>query len=213
MMATKNILFDLGGVLIDLDIRRSLDAFGALLAPEADLRHAAISPQALLGGHDSGLIDRYQTGEITTDEFIRSILSVCRPGTTPDEVITAWHAMLLGIPAERQQLLRTLADRGYAIYVLSNINEMHVRWTLDHCPELRLAKRLFFSNEIHLSKPDPRCFSLVVRETGIRPEEALYIDDLLPNIEAGRAAGFRTLHVPDGLPDTLTLLQILENKN
>ena len=195
MLNTKNILFDLGGVLIDLDIRRSLDAFGALLAPEADLRHAAISPQALLGGHDSGLIDRYQTGEITTDEFIRSILSVCRPGTTPDEVITAWHAMLLGIPAERQQLLRTLADRGYSIYVLSNI------------------RRLFFSNEIHLSKPDPRCFSLVVRETGIRPEETLYIDDLLPNIEAGRAAGFRTLHVPDGLPDTPTLLQILEGEN
>ena len=210
MLKTKNILFDLGGVLIDLDIRRSLDAFRALLAPEADMKHAAISPQALLGGHDSGLIDSYQTGEITTDEFIHAILSVCRLGTTSEQVVEAWHAMLLGIPASRQQLLRTLADRGYAIYVLSNINEMHVRWTLDHCPELRLAKRLFFSNEIHLSKPDPRCFSLVVRETGIRPSETLYIDDLLPNIEAGRAAGFRTLHVPDGLPDTATLLRILE---
>lgn len=190
---SKNILFDLGGVLIDLDVQRSLSAFRRLLAPEADLRRASISATGLLGGHDSELIDRYQTGDISTDEFIRAILSVCRPGTTAEQVREAWFAMLLGMPQERCQLLHQLAEQGYAIYVLSNINEMHVEWTLAHCPELQCAQRLFFSNEIHLAKPDPRCYELVLRETSIRPEETIYIDDLPANIEAGQAFGFRTL--------------------
>ncbi|MBQ2541507.1 MAG: HAD family phosphatase [Paludibacteraceae bacterium] len=205
----KNILFDLGGVLIDLDVRRSLEAFRALLAPGADSRDVPVTARGLLGGHDSELIDRYQTGDISTDDFIRTILSVCRPGTTPEQVREAWFAMLLGIPEERKQLLQELVARGYQIYVLSNINEMHVDWTLAHCPELRQARRLFFSNEIRMAKPDPGCFELVIRETGIRPEETLYIDDLQANIDAGRAAGFRTLHVPDGLPDIDGLLRCM----
>ncbi|MBR6017840.1 MAG: HAD family phosphatase [Paludibacteraceae bacterium] len=195
MTNIKNILFDLGGVLIDLDVRRSLEAFRALLSPDGQEAH--ITAQGLLGGHDSELIDRYQVGEITTDEFIHTILSACRPGTTPEQVKEAWFAMLLGIPEERKQLLRSLIVRGYTIYVLSNINELHVDWTLNHCPEIRQARRIFFSNEIHLSKPDPRCYQLVLRETGIRPEETLYIDDLPANIETGRTFGFQTLQATD----------------
>ena len=209
---SKNILFDLGGVLIDLDVRRTLDAFHALLPPSLDLHTASLTANSLLGGHDSELIDRYQTGDISTDEFIRAILSVCRPGTTAEQVREAWFAMLLGMPQERCQLLHQLAEQGYAIYVLSNINEMHVEWTLAHCPELQCAQRLFFSNEIHLAKPDPRCYELVLRETGIRPEETIYIDDLPANIEAGQSFGFQTLLAdtpswPDQLQQILTISQ------
>lgn len=209
---SKNILFDLGGVLIDLDVRRTLDAFHALLPPSLDLHTASLTANSLLGGHDSELIDRYQTGDISTDEFIRTILSVCRPGTTAEQVREAWFAMLIGISPERKQLLRWLHEQGYPIYVLSNINEMHVEWTLLHCPELQCAQRLLFSNEIHLAKPDPRCYELVLRETGIRPEETIYIDDLPANIEAGQSFGFQTLLAdtpswPDQLQQILTISQ------
>ena len=105
--------------------------------------------------------------------------------------------MLLGIPEENKQLLGDILAAGYDIYVLSNINEMHVDWVHDTCPELNATRRLFFSNEMHLSKPDPRCYTEVIREAGIRPEETVYVDDLLPNIEEGRRHGFHCLHATD----------------
>jgi putative hydrolase of the HAD superfamily len=191
----KNVLFDLGGVLVDLDVRRTLNAFQRIV--RTDDASAPITAQGLLGGHDSELIDRYQTGTISTPDFISTILSVCLPGTTEQQVRDAWFAMLLGIPEVNKQLLRDIHAAGYSIYVLSNINEMHVEWVHQCCPELRPAKRLFFSNEMHLAKPDPRCYLQVISEAGILPTETVYIDDLLPNIEEGRRHGFLTLHATD----------------
>jgi putative hydrolase of the HAD superfamily len=193
----KNFLFDLGGVLIDLDVRRSLTAFAQLADPAKTTSDSPITARGLLGGHDSELIDRYQVGAITTDDFINTVLSVSREGTTREQVTDAWFAMLIGISDTNQTLLHALKAHGYGIYVLSNINELHVDWTLAHCPVLKEANGLFFSNEIQMAKPDPRCYSLVLERTGINPAETLYIDDLLPNIEAGRHAGFQTLHVTD----------------
>ena len=191
----KHVLFDLGGVLVDLDVRRTLNAFQRIV--RTDDASAPITAQGLLGGHDSELIDRYQTGTISTPDFISTILSVCLPGTTEQQVRDAWFAMLLGIPEVNKQLLRDIHAAGYSIYVLSNINEMHVEWVHQCCPELRPAKRLFFSNEMHLSKPDPRCYLQVISEAGILPAETVYIDDLLPNIEEGHRHGFLTLHATD----------------
>ena len=192
---TKNLLFDLGGVLIDLDVQRSLNAMHAL----TDGQHAVtqVTADGLLGGHDSELINLYQTGDITTDHFIGTILKSCKEGTTRAQVEEAWFAMLLGIKDSKRELLNRLKEKGYGIYILSNINELHVEWVLEHCPELQKADGLFFSNEMHLSKPDPRCYSRVLEQTGIRADETLYIDDLRPNIEAGIRAGFRCMHVTD----------------
>lgn len=201
----KNVLFDLGGVLVDLDVRLTIEAFRRIVNTED--ASSPITAQGLLGGHDSELIDLYQTGNISTRDFISTILSVCRPDTTEDDVISAWHAMLLGIPDVNKQLLRDLHAAGYNIYVLSNINAMHVYWVHSHCPELhaldegfrqgREPRHLFFSNEMHLSKPDPRCYLQVIREAEILPEGTVYIDDLPANIEEGRRHGFLTLHATD----------------
>ena len=185
-----NFLFDLGGVLIDLDVQRSLNAMKALAADDAE---TTINANGLLGGHDSQLINLYQTGDISTDDFLHTLLRACKPGTTRKQVEEAWFAMLLGIRADRQQLLADLKRKGYGIYILSNINELHVGWTMEHCPVLRQADALFFSNEIQLAKPDRRCYEYVLQQTGIRAEGTLYIDDLKPNIEAGQAAGFPCL--------------------
>lgn len=191
----KNILFDLGGVLIDLDVRRSLKAMYALT--DGSRGQTQITADGLLGGHDSELINKYQVGAITTDEFLSSVLSSCKQGTTKEQVKDAWFAMLLGIGDDKRHLLQCLKDKGLGIYVLSNINELHVEWVMNHCPELHTADALFFSNEIHLSKPDKRCYDLVKERAGINPCETLYIDDLQPNIKAGEEAGFRCLHAKD----------------
>lgn len=193
----KNVLFDLGGVLIDLDVRRSVEAFIALMDSSAN-SETPITAMDLIGGGETELMQLYQTGMISTDEFVARILSVCRPGTTRQQVLDAWYAMLLSLPQHRIAMIRRLKEAGLHVYILSNINEAHVDWTLRHFAECgieigREIDRAFFSNEIHLAKPDSRCFDLVIREAGIRPEETLYIDDLEPNIKAGAAAGFVTL--------------------
>ena len=166
-MKYSNVLFDLGGVLIDVDVRKSLLAFAKMVqVPQTgnvpNSLSEMVNADGLLGGHSSELIDQYQVGAITTDYFVDSLLSQCRPGTTKQQIIDAWYAMLIGIQPEKKEVLKQLIAAGKNIYVLSNINELHVDWTLSHCPELQVAKRLFFSNEIHLSKPDPRCYELVL---------------------------------------------------
>lgn len=193
----KNVLFDLGGVLIDLDVKRSVQAFIALMEHSGN-SETPITAMDLIGGGETELMQLYQTGEISTDEFVTRILSVCRRGTTREQVLDAWFAMLLSLPQHRIEMIRRLKEAGLHVYILSNINEAHVEWTLRHFAEWgieigREIDRAFFSNEIHMAKPNPRCFELVIREAGIQAEETLYIDDLEQNIQAGAAAGFVTL--------------------
>ena len=235
-----NILFDLGNVLIDVDIRKTLRAFGTLregmgdrlqatgdrllatgnrLQATGDWQQATgnrlqatgdwlqatgnrregdrlmgesntiITAGDLIGAGESGLVAKYQVGEISTDEFINAILTICKPGTTRQDVIDAWMAMLVGIPEARYRKLMDLHKQGYKLYVLSNINELHVDWTREQLKDIPF-EQMFFSNEIHLAKPDARCYEMVIRETGIKPEETLYIDDLPANMEAGKNVGF-----------------------
>lgn len=192
----RNILFDLGNVLIDIDIRRTLEAFMRLLPSTAmpkgseDKPNTIITAGDLIGAGESELVAKYQVGAISTDEFVGAILKICKPGTTRQEVIDAWMAMLIGIPEERRQKVLELHKQGYKLYVLSNINELHAVWTREQLKGLPF-EAVYFSNEMGMAKPDARCYERVIRETGIVPEETLYIDDLPENIEAGRRAGLQ----------------------
>ncbi len=192
----RNVLFDLGGVLIDLDVQCTITAFQAIVDPQKIRAGGTVAPQDLTGVGENDLINRYQVDDISSDAFLDGILSVCKAGTSRQQVEDAWLAMLVGIKQEKADLIKRLKKQGLGVYVLSNINEIHARWTVD-C--LRKAgvydcfDRLFFSNEIRLAKPDLRCYRLVTEQTGIRPEDTLYIDDLQPNIEAGSQAGFECL--------------------
>ncbi len=199
MTKIRNILFDLGNVLIDVDIRKTLRAYNALLGVEEersrgvgviDKSNTIITAGDLIGAGESELVAKYQVGAVSTDEFVEGILKVCKPSTTRQEVINAWMAMLIGIPEARKQKLSELHKQGYKLYVLSNINELHAEWTREQLKGIPF-EAMFFSNEIQMAKPDARCYEHVIHETGIKPEETLYIDDLPENIEAGRRAGMQ----------------------
>lgn len=193
MAMIKNLLFDLGGVLVDLQIEQSLNALAALM----NTSHSDGSPitgMDLLGGSESELMQAYQTGQITTDQFLDAVLSVCRQGTTRQQVLDAWYAMLQTIPAQRLEMLYRLKQAGFAIYILSNINEAHVEWVWLHYPELhKIAEKVFYSNEIGIAKPDIEAYQYVIAHANINPAETLYIDDLEQNIRSGKAAGFVSL--------------------
>ena len=184
----KNILFDLGGVLVDLDVHASIRKMAELL-PNTD--EAPITWKDLIGGGETKLVQQYQTGKITTDDFVQTILAACRPTTTREQIVDAWFAMLRTIPEQRLAMIRRLKEAGLHIYILSNINELHVDWVKQHYPELlALCDKAFFSNEIQIAKPDLAAYEYVLSHADIKADETLYIDDLGANITAGQAAGF-----------------------
>lgn len=192
----RNIIFDLGGVLINLDVTKSIDAFKALIDPDKmQSDDSPVSAMDLLGGGDSQLVQRYMTGMVSTDEFVESILSVCRRGTTREDILQAWSAMLLDLPENRLDRIRRLKAKGFHVFILSNINDYHALCCRRIFKEVNLPELdgIFFSNEMHMAKPDARCYQMLLDATHIRPDETLYIDDLTQNIEAGARMGFQTL--------------------
>ena len=195
MQPFKNIFFDLGGVLFNLHLQRTLAAFRELGMPIPE-SFSHIQPP--LRGLPEGqhpffqLIRKMDVGEVRRDEFLHIMHGVCRPDVTDDEIIAAYETMI-EVPASRLALLKQLRSR-YKVYLLSNIGDVHweaaqrmareagypVEECFDHC---------YCSYELGVAKPDSAIFQRVIEESGVVPGESLYIDDFADNIEAGRAAG------------------------
>lgn len=191
----RNIIFDIGGVLIDLNPQRTLQGFARLTTQPV----GTFTDNELLGGGGNHLIGQYMCGDVSDNDFFLALQHLCHTGVTVAQIKAVWNDMLLGIPPERVEMIKQLHQHGIRIALLSNINEEHVRTTLRLFAEadLEIGRDIdyaFFSNEMHLAKPDPAIYQEALRQTGFLPEQTLYIDDLLPNIEAGAAFGLQTLH-------------------
>ena len=191
----RNIIFDIGGVLIDLDPQRTLQGFARLTTQPV----GTFTDNELLGGGGNRLIGQYMCGDVSDNDFFLALQRLCHTGVTVAQIKAIWNDMLLGIPPERVEMIKQLHQHGIRIALLSNINEEHVLTTLRLFTEagLEIGRDIdyaFFSNEMHLAKPDPAIYREALRQTGFLPEQTLYIDDLLPNIEAGAAFGLQTLH-------------------
>ena len=188
-------IFDLGGVLINLHVSRCMAAFEALMG-EANMR-------AVLGMDSRGegvkavsvaskqLMYEFERGLISEENFVKEILPFCHPGTTPQQVIDAWMAMLADLPAERLAFIDELRAKGYKTYMLSNGNDLHFHF-IDQTYGLRPRfDALFLSQEMHIAKPEPEIFRAV--HAAIQPaadEQVIFIDDL----ELNRLAAERTVH-------------------
>lgn len=204
----KHVIFDLGGVLIDLDMPRCLEEFRALGAdpevllqrPEpADAGSGKAKATLCDGLVANGAMDLYQTGDVSTDDFVAGIQRFCRPGTTEEQVLEAWNACLLTIPAYKLEFIKALRAEGYCTHLLSNTNDAH--WQL-------IAKEhfggrtdeyfdsLFLSQEMHMSKPNADIFLAVLEQLGARPEECLFIDDAQANVDAAQALGYNVYKAP-----------------
>lgn len=194
-----NYFFDMGGVLMDLDVDRTLRAMTALMPhDDAAAGVSRFTANDLFGVGENSLMADYQDGTIGTDQFVDALRAYCRPDVSREALLEAWDAMLLGIPAQRLEALRKLRRQGKKVFILSNINEEHLRWTLAHFNQigLRLGEDVceaFFSNEMGMSKPNPRIFEEAIRRASVLPEETLYIDDMQVNVDAGAQFGLQTL--------------------
>jgi glucose-1-phosphatase len=188
--AIRNIIFDLGGVLIDLDLDRTVKAFSKLAIPvPADLAEA--ERRAVMY---SGL----ETGTVSDDLF-RAAIRELSPLSPSDEAIdAAWNAMLSGFPQNRVKTLRQL-NKHYRVFLLSNSNAIHYRYYAtrfkeDYAMEMdSLFEQAYYSFKLKMCKPHPEIFQIVLEQSGLLAEETLFIDDTADNVIAAAALGI-TVH-------------------
>lgn len=204
----KHVIFDLGGVLIDLDMPQCLESFRTLGAdPSVILQRP--DPASAENGRAkatlcdglvaNGAMDLYQTGDISTEDFVSGIQKFCHPGTTAEQVLEAWNDCLLDIPASKLEFIRQLRAEGYKVHLLSNTNEAH--WL--HIAEKHFGgmaedyfDHLFLSQEMHMAKPNDNIFLAVLEQLGAKAEECLFIDDAKANVDAAKALGYNVYKAP-----------------
>lgn len=191
----ENIIFDLGGVLLNIDYDLTARAFKDLGLMSFDDIYSQ--------KQQSGLFDRFETGKISSEEFLVEVGAVL-PRASHQEIVDAWNAMLLDLPIHRLNLLNELG-KEHRIFLLSNTNEIHEEAFLN------IIKRAYGSNVlfdhfevVHLShkigyrKPDAECFEFVLETSSLRPEETIFIDDSVQHIEGAKNLGIRSFLLQSG---------------
>jgi HAD superfamily hydrolase (TIGR01509 family) len=181
------LLFDLGGVIINIDFGRSFEVWG---------RHAGVPASQLsarFSVDDAG--QRHERGEIDASQYYAALRQSLQIDLSDAQFEEGWNALILD---ERHEITRQIAalKPGIPLYVFSNANDTHKRhWERHHSAVLAPFRRVFVSSDIGLRKPDVAAFHHVAREIGVLPERILFFDDLLPNVEGARRAGLEAVHV------------------
>ena len=195
MPPIRHFLFDLGNVLIDLDLARSDRMLRALLGE----RYTA----SFVANEQAGVFEQYELGQISEADFLTHLRQY---GGTDSELIAAWNAMLIGLPTHRLDMLDELRAKGYGVYLLSNTNATHIDWVTDYLKRAhgitdfsgQYFDKAYYSHLIHRRKPDVATYEWVLQDAGIDAATTLFIDDNLANVEGARAAGLRAHHHADG---------------
>lgn len=195
-MEIKNIIFDLGGVLLNLDFESSRRAFIKLGVPQFE--------EIFRITHEDNFWKQYETGRLNDQQFVEIARTMAIEGTTNEDIIHAWNSMLLDFPKERVDFLDKLKNR-YRLFLFSNTNSIHVQSFRQTFREVYnreidlLFEKAWYSNFIHLRKPDVEAFNYVVENSGINAADTLFIDDSLPNVEGARMAGLKAVHLGPGM--------------
>lgn len=184
----KHIIFDLGNVLVRLDTPACIEEFKKI-GMEMVIHRANDDAKSVL--------EQLGLGLISVETFCQKARELSGSQASDEAICQAANAMLVEIPDEKKRRLLDLRARGHRVFLLSNTNSIH--W--DYCVEQLFPyknygvadyfERIFLSQEMHLQKPDAEIFNEVLRQTGIRAEDSIFIDDLPENCEAARSVGIQ----------------------
>ncbi|HTL06960.1 MAG TPA: HAD family phosphatase [Chitinophagaceae bacterium] len=200
-MSVKNIIFDLGGVILNIDFKKTEDAFVDL--GFEDFR------QYMTQFHITPFFEEYETGKIDDAAFIRGIQAIAGKTLLPEQIVTAWNALLLNFPPERIALLEQLSKQ-YRLFLLSNTNALHharfQQKLYDQTGKYLedLFEKAYYSHAVHLRKPAAAIYQLVLDENNLQPQETLFIDDTPSNFKGAEESGIQTFY----LAPPMTILDI-----
>ena len=194
----RHIIFDLGGVLLNIDYSATTRAFAALGVHDFNTRYSQLQ--------QSSVFDDLETGRLDRAAFLKAVRDFDDSlNLTDAQIEEAWCAMLLDFPLRRLQLLQRL--RGHHdLFLLSNTNEIHelafnaILSRAHRLPSLAtLFDRVYFSHRIGMRKPDEVIFRHILDENELRPEHTLFIDDSPQHIEAAARLGIQTIWLKAGM--------------
>ena len=193
----KNIIFDLGKVLLNLDFNATIEEFRNLGFNGNVLDHALV--------YKDPVFYELETGKIAPAEFCNKVRKILdNPGITDLQIEDAWYAMIKDIPVQRVEVLKKLS-KNYNVYLFSNTNQIHIErlhrnFRADFGFEFpSLFVKDFYSHEIGFGKPDINSYLKVIELSGVQPEETLFVDDLEKNIEGAQKAGLKTFWLREGM--------------
>jgi HAD superfamily hydrolase (TIGR01509 family) len=187
------IIFDLGGVVIDLDYEATIRAFQGLGSENFQTLYS----QAL----QSDLFDRYETGQISSLHFINKLKELLPQQLTPNQIVAAWNAMIQEFQPEKLRFLEEI-KKTHTTALLSNTNDLHidfVRRKLSKVSEKSLENYFhytFLSHEIQIRKPNEHVFQFACQKMNISPEKVLFIDDSIQHVEGAKKAGLNAILFP-----------------
>lgn len=193
----RNIIFDLGGVILNINPQLTVEAFRSL-----GWRNFYEENNQTKGKE---LFYSLESGSSSPEVFRNSVRKIADIQRNDEEIDTAWAAMILDIPADRIRYLEALKN-SYRLFLLSNTNEIHrIKFHRDFEKDFGysfydLFERNFYSHEMGMRKPNPQIYIQALTEAGLVPEETLFIDDMEENIESAKTTGMKVLHI---IPGTL----------
>lgn len=196
MSALKNIIFDLGGVIIDLDRNQAVRSFEAIGVEDAG---ELIDPY-----EQKGIFQELETGRIGVEEFCDKLREHIGKDLPSEDIKRAWMGFIVDTPQYKLDYILGLRDR-YKVYLLSNTNPIiqldwaqTERFTEAGRPINAYFDKLYTSYEIGITKPDRRIFDYMIQDAGIDPAESLFVDDGKKNIEVAEQLGFHTYQPENG---------------
>ncbi len=199
----KNIILDLGGVILELDIDGTIRAFRELGFPSLE------SADIILSRYPFFL--EFETGHISPDEFINRVAEISGNKVSREKVLEAWNGMIRGFRAENIELLLEL-QKKYRLVLLSNTNAIHeVHYNMQLAKKHgianldRIFEKVYYSHMVKMRKPDPDIFRHVLKDMGLSAGECLYIDDTEVHVDTARSLGIRAHHLvpPQRITDIL----------
>lgn len=196
----KNIIFDLGGVILDIDYARPVEAFKKLGAENFE---KVFSQDA-----QASFMSKFERGEIKPAEFRKKVKSYLPETVSDREIDEAWNSILGQLPSQRIVLLKMLDRMGYRLFLLSNTNSIHIRAFTQYLDETygkqlfkELFEKVYYSSKIGMRKPSKKIFEHVLNDSNLNPAETLFIDDSPQHVEAANKVGLHTHYLKE--PETI----------
>jgi glucose-1-phosphatase len=193
----KHIIFDLGGVLLNLNYSLTENAF-----IDAGVKNFGQLYSQL---QQSDIFDRWETGKMSRSEFISTMQQAADTPLTEAQVLHAWNAMLLDFPLRRLQILQQLRNY-YDLFLLSNTNEIHEEvfnntlMQQHGIPNIGVFfDKVYMSHRVGLRKPMPEIFLRVLEDNGLQAAQTLFIEDSPQHIEAAKKLGIQTIFITNGM--------------
>lgn len=191
----KNIILDLGGVIMDIDVRQTLQAFTKLGIENIH--------EYFGHGFAASFFSDHEAGMISDAEFLGQIKNLLGEEVSDKAIIDGWNALLLRFPADRITLLKELKSK-YRLFLFSNTNAIHYnkfseiyRNTFPGELEDHFEKA-YYSHTLGQRKPEMGGYARIIEENGLDPKETIFVDDALINVEGAIKAGLKGLYLPPG---------------